>query len=337
MPTSSPTPAPSNTPSSTPVPTYAPSQILTIAKNGFSRIFSASAGRNVVCLRYEDLNANGAPEWFALTHQSDSPSNLQAYILDEEKIYNLEPAPPEPGMPDIGFGQFAVCDIDIGDINLDGFVEIAIFGHAQNNETLLHLFHWDNAENAYVRLGYFAGDAGVKLVETDGDLALEIWEGFRVQEAPSLTWYAIHTWQDQTYGWTSERFDWYSLDRPHAYPSNRPDFAVIAYYLALDDRDLPGAYELLSTQASVNYDTWVIGFATTIGIDVGGVHTIPASVTTGSARVAAMVTSYDNVGGMIIKRLWNVEWDTVQSPAGWRLLQSTAELLEESKATYFSK
>jgi hypothetical protein len=281
------------------------------------------------------LDADSIPEWFALTHKNDTPPSLQAFILDDEASYVLEPAQPKPGLPDIGFGQFPVCEINIGDINLDGHVEIAIFGHGQSNETLLHLFRWDAAHEQYVRLGYFSGDAGVKLVETDGDLTLEIWEGYRVHEAPTLTWYAVHTWQDQTYGWTSERFDWYSQERPHAYPTHEADFAVIAFYLALDDRDLPGAYNLLLSQARASYDVWASGYNTTVRIDVGGVHTIPTSVSAGRARVAAMVTSYDNEGGTIIKRLWDVEWETAVTQQGWRLLESTAELLEESKATYF--
>ena len=334
-PTNSPTPTPSNTPSPTPVPTYSPSQLLTTANNGFSRILSVAAGRHLVCLRYEDLNADGKAEWFALTHQEDTPPNLQAFVLDAETNYTLEPAQPKPGMVEIGFGQFPVCDVEINDLNLDGRMEIAIFGHAQGNETLLHLFSWDAVNQQYVRLGYFSGDASVRFVESDGDLALEIWEGYRVHEAPMLTWYAIHTWQDQTYGWTSDRYDWYSQERPHAYPSHEPDFAVIAFYLALDDRDLPGAYELLLPQTRDNYNTWVLGYATTMQVDVGGVHTIPTSVSADRARVAAMVTSYDNEGGIIIKRLWNVEWDTAKTPSGWRLLTATAEMLEESKATYF--
>jgi len=30
-----------------------------------------------------------------------------------------------------------------------------------------------------------------------------------------------------------------------------------------------------------------------------------------------------------------VEWDTVKTEQGWRLLASTSEMLEESKATFF--
>lgn len=330
-----PTLKPSPSPSPTQIPTYQPAQLLTAATSGLNRILTTAAGRNLVCLRYEDLDADGIPEWIALTHQEDTAPNLQAYVLDENNVYTLEPAQPKPGVTDVGLGQFPVCEIDIQDINLDGHTDIAIFGHTQSNETLLNLFSWDPNKEKYVRLGYFSGDAGVQLVESDGDLALEIWEGYRVLEAPTLTWIIIHTWQDQTYGWTSDRFDWYFQERPHTYPSHGPEFAVISYYLALNDRDLPGAYALLLPQGRDNYESWAIGYATTIHIDVGNAQIIPASITPGRARVSAMVTSYDNEGGIIIRRLWNVEWDTAETEQGWRLLASTADMLEETKATYF--
>lgn len=333
--TTTPTPSPTNTTIPTPIPTYEPSQLLSMAKTGLSQIVTATAGKQLICLRYEDLNADGLAEWFALTHQNDTLPNLQAVILDENTNYILEPAQPKPGIPDVGLGQFPVCDIALKDINLDGKTEIAIFGHTQDNETLLHLFAWDAANHQYERLGYFSGDAGVKIVETDGDLALEIWEGYRVHEAPALSWYVIHTWQDQAYGWTTDRYDWYSQERPYAYPTHRSDFAVISYYLALNDRDLPGAYDLLMPQARTNYDTWASGYATTMRLDVGGVHIVPSDASPGRALIAAMVSSYDNEGGTVIKRLWNIEWDTALTEQGWRLLASKAEKLEESKATYF--
>ncbi len=335
------TPTPTRTPEATippspsPVPTFSPPELLAVASTGMDRILATAEGRTLVCLRYEDLNADGIPEWLALTYQQETPSNLRAFILDAKTSYTLEPALPKPGAPDVGFGQYAMCEIDIRDINLDGRPDISIFGHAQNNETLLNIFNWDAANGQYERLGYFTGDAGVMFVEADGDLAYEIWEGYRIHEAPTLTWYVIHTWQDETYGWTSDRFDWYFQERPRGYPTHGPDFAVIAFYLALDDRDLPGAYELLLPQSRASYETWAVGFATTVRIDVGGAHNIPASVSADRARVAAMVTAYDNEGGTIIKRLWNVEWDTVKTEQGWRLLASTAEMLEESKATFF--
>jgi hypothetical protein len=120
--------------------------------------------------------------------------------------------PPRPGAADIGFGQYPTCEIVVQDVNADGMPEIAIFGHAEGNITVLHLFTWDGED--YRRLGFFSGDAGVKFVNTDGGLEEEIWEGFRVRGAPTLVWYIVYSWEDNAYGWTSEHHDWYFADRP---------------------------------------------------------------------------------------------------------------------------
>jgi len=199
--------------------------------------------------------------------------------------------------------------------------------------TLMHLFAWSGTD--YRRLGFFSGDAGVRFVATDGDLEEEIWEGFRVRGAPTLAWYIVYTWQDNTYGWTSEHHDWYFTDRPQSYPTHSPDYAVIAFYLALNDRDLPGAYDLLAAEGRSAYETWALGYATTLRVSVGSVHTIPGTASDGRARVAAMVTSWDNERGVIAGRRWNVEWDAVNTPAGWRLQSSAAELLEEWTVPYW--
>ena len=53
------------------------------------------------------------------------------------------------------------------------------------------------------------------------------------------------------------------------------------------------------------------------------------------ARVAIMVTAWDNEGGVVAGRLWNVEWDTIRTEGGWRLLTPTSELLEEWTVTYW--
>jgi len=292
----------------------------------------------LICLRYEDTTGDGAPEWLALAHQNTDPPRLSAYILTADTVYPLEPASPEAGKPNVGLGQYPTCEVEVRDVNADGKPEIAIFGHADNNQTLLHLFAWDGdgaTPSGYRRLGYFYGDAGVRFVDRDGDLAEEIWEGHRERQAPNLAWYVIFTWREQTYGWSTDRYDWYALNRPQTYPTHKPEYAVIAFYLALDDRDLPGAYNLMSPQEGRTYETWALGYATTERVSVGSVHTIPGTETENGARVAAMVTSWDNEGGMIIGRLWNTEWATVRTADGWRLTSATAELLEEWTATYW--
>ena len=259
------------------------------------------------------------------------PPRLAGFVLDGETVHALEPAYPKAGEPDVGLGQYATCEIEIRDVNGDGMPEISIFGHADGNRTLLHVYSWDL--NAYRRLGFFSGDGGVRFANVDGEIADTIWEGFRVQGAPELAWYVVYSWRDQTYGWTSDRYDWYFATRPQSYPTHRPEYAVISYYLALNDRDLPGAYALLASEARGAYEAWALGYATTLQASVGGVQAISASVTETSARVTAMVTSWDNEGGVIIRRLWNVEWATVSTPEGWRLTSSTAERLEERPVT----
>jgi len=69
---------------------------------------------------------------------------------DGDAVYELEPAPPKPGVPDVGLGQYLTCEVEVRDVNADGLPEIAVFGHAEDNETLLHLFVWDDS-------GYSAG------------------------------------------------------------------------------------------------------------------------------------------------------------------------------------
>ena len=327
------TPSPSPTPTATPLPTPDPALLLAYADAGLAAIQEHAQNMPVLCLRHEDTDADGAPEWLALVHQEDEPPHLSAFILDGDVAYWLAPAHPQPGVPDVGLGQYAVCDADIRDVNVDGVPEIAIFGHTEKNETLLHLFTWDGTD--YRRLGRFSGDAGVRFMDADGDLELEIWEGYRDQSAPSLAWYVIHTWEDGTYGWTSDCYAWYALERPHSYPTHKAEYAVISFYLALDDRDLSGAYALLTPQDTRDYASWVLGYATTVRVSVGDAHPIPASVTANSARVSAMVTAWDNQGGIIMARLWNVEWDTVRTAAGWRLVDATTDLLEEWTVAYW--
>ncbi len=334
-PTASPPTASTSTPPPlTPVATPNPGPLIAAANTGLARVQAQAGEATLVCLRYEDLDADGAPEWFALAHQTTvSPTRLSAFVLDGTEAYPLEPAFPQPGAPNVGLGQYTTCDIELRDLNADGRVEIAIFGHSAGNETLLHIFAW-NGER-YQRLGRFAGDAGILLKNVDGDLATEIWEGYRVQGTDDFAWYAIHTWTGQSYGWTSDRYDWFYLTRPHSYRSDKPDYAVISFYLAIDDRDLPGAYALLTPADDRPYATWALEYATTLRVDAGNVHTIPGTVSDADARVATIVTTWDNEAGGVVRRLWNVEWQTTHTVEGWRLVGATSELLEEGPVSYW--
>lgn len=332
-PTPTATPAPTVAPTTPPLPTPDPATLLAYANGGLLALREYAQDVPLLCLRHEDLDADGTTEWLALVHQADDPPHISAFVLDSDTVYDLHPAHPKPGIADVGLGQYAVCDVQIRDVNVDGTPEIAIFGHTTKNETLLHLFAWDGA--TYRRLGRFSGDAGVRFMDADGDLELEIWEGYRDASAPSLAWHVIHTWENDTYGWTSDRYTWYSLTRPHTYPTHKAEYAVISFYLALDDRDLPGAYSLLTPQDGREYAPWAIGYATTLRVSVGDAHPIPASITDNSVRVSAMVTAWDNQAGVISARLWNVEWETIRTAAGWRLVEAATTLLEEWPVTYW--
>lgn len=328
-----PTATPTSTPTPTPIPTPDVTAIHNLANAGSLAVGTAIGEATLICLRYEDTTGDGTPEWLAVAHQNATTPRLSAFVLAADAAYPLEPASPEDNKPNVGLGQYPTCEIEVRDVNADGKPDVAIFGHADNNETLLHLFTWEGG--AYRRLGAFSGDAGVRFVNVDGDLEDEIWEGYRERSAPSLAWYVIFTWEEQTYGWTTDRYGWYALNRPQTYPTHKPEYAVIAFYLALDDRDLPGAYNLLIPQEGRTYETWALGYATTKRVSVGSVHVIPGSEAENSARVAAMVTSWDNAGGVIIGRLWNTEWATARTGDGWRLTRATAELLEEWTVTYW--
>lgn len=322
----SPTWTPPATPTRTPEPPLDPARLQASVDAGWRAITSQADGAQIVCVRYEDLNADGQPEWLALTHRAGSEvPRLEGFVLDGELVYDLPSALHGPGRPDVGLGEYATCEIVIRDVNHDGTPEIGIFGHAAGNETMLHLFTWE--VDQYRRLGFWSGNAGVKFMDADGDLKEEIWEGYRMVSAPNIAWYVIYTWEDSTYGWTSDTYDWYFDSRPQTYPTQQPDTAVIAFYLALNDRDLPGAYALLAPENRPTYEAWAVGYATTLKVSAGGVHTIPASSGETQARVAAMVRAWDNEGGVIMGRLWNVEWETVRTEDGWRLRASTAEQL----------
>ncbi len=334
-PTVTPTAMPTVIPTATPFPTPNPQPLTDEIAEGQSRAQAQAQaiGGSLVCLQEVDCDDDGTPEWLALVHQAGPPGRLSAFVLDGAAVYPLEAATPKAGHADVGLGEYATCEVQVRDVNADGRTEIAVFGHSAGNETVLHLFAWDGGH--YRRMGRFAGNAGVSFRNRDGDLADEVWEGYRVDGAPELAWYILHTWTGQSYGWTSDRYDWFTLERPHAYPTSKPEYAVISFYLALDDRDLPGAYHLLLPQDGRGYETWALGFATTLRVDVGDVHIIPGSADENYARVAAMVTAWDNQAGVVVQRLWNVVWTVSRTESGWRLGQVSAESLDSRPVSYW--
>ena len=286
-----------------------------------------AAGVEPLCLRWEDTDDDGEPEWVGLYLQPGEPPQLMAFVLDGDAWYDLE----APEKEKYGLGQHPTCELEVRDINADGQVEILVWGHANTSTDLLHIFVWDGA--AYALLAFFEGDAGVRLENSDGDLADEVSVGY--DAGSDLVWEAVHTWDGANYAWTWERYTWFYLDRPHAHRTDTPEHAVISFYLAIDDRDVPGAYGLLSgsAQAAQPYETWALGFVTTVAAEVGGVHDLSRSGDT--ATVAAQVRAYDDVDGRVIVTLWDVQWTVVRAPDGWRLENATADQLDRWEATYY--
>ena len=331
--TPSPTPPPSHTPTliptttplPTPPPTLDPAAVADVVAAGQAQFQAAAV--EPLCLRWEDTDDDGESEWLGLYLQPGEPPQLAAFVLDGQAWHALLPLEKEKH----GLGEYPTCELEVRDVNADGRVEILVWGHAATSTDLLHIFAWEG--ETYVLLAPFEGKAGLRLENTDGDLADEVVVGY--DAGAGFVWEAVYTWDGANYGWTWERYAWFYLDRPHAYRTDTPEHAVISFYLALDDRDLPGAYALLtgSAQAARPYEVWAVGFATTVAVEVGVVHEIARSGDV--ATVAAHVRAYDNVDGRIVATLWDVEWTAIQTPDGWRLESAAAEQLDQWELGYY--
>jgi hypothetical protein len=320
QPTWTPVPEPTRTP--TPAPTIDPDAVAALTARGRAKL--EARGVDPLCLRWDDTDGDGETEWVGLYFGDE----LQAFVLDGEAWYELRPMDGTA----YGLGAYPTCELEIRDVNADGTTEILVWGHAGTSTDLLHIYVWDGA--AYALLAPFEGEAGVRLVNTDGDLTEEV--VVRYDVGPDLVWEAVYTWDGTLYGWTWERYNWRYLDRPHAYLTSTPERVVISYYLALDDRDLPAAFELLSPEAQTiwgPYDTWAAGFATTVALEVGSVH--EQSRGEEGATVTAQVRAYDNDGGRVVASLWDVTWTVVQSGGAWRLDRVSGTQLDEWEATYY--
>jgi hypothetical protein len=318
-------PIPTLTPTPTAVPTLDAATVAAIIDAGQARLEARDV--EPLCLRWEDTDADGQAEWVGLHLGPDDPVQLEAFVLDGDTWYDLQPLDGESH----GLGEHPTCELEIRDTNADGRVEILVWGHAGASTDLLHIFAWDGA--AYALLAPFEGKRGVRLENTDGDLIDEVVVGY--DAGGDLVWEAVYTWDGSSYGWTWERYAWFYLHRPHVYRADTPEHAVVHFYLAIDDHDLRGAYDLLSSgaQASQSRDEWAVGFATTVGVEVGAVHEIDRSGDT--ATVVAQVRAYDNEDGRIIATLWDLEWTVVQTAGGWRLDGARTSLLDQWEMVYY--
>ncbi|MGD8966187.1 MAG: hypothetical protein PVI07_01650 [Anaerolineae bacterium] len=318
-----PTPAPSATP--TPAPTFDPQAVADRIAAG--QVALEAQGVDPLCLRWEDTDGDGQAEWAGLYLRPTDRPRLEAFVLDGETWHELRALENE----EYGLGMYPACELDVQDINGDGRVEVLIQGHAEENTDLLHIFVWDDLR--YDLLAAFQGDAGIEVDDRDGKLGKEVI--VRYDAGKGLAWEAIHTWDGANYGWTWERYDWLHSDYPHTYLTDDPEHVVISFYLALDDRDLPSAYSLLSSDArsSQPYQTWAAGFDTTLAVEVGSVHQI--AQTGDSATVTAQVRSYDNLDGYVVGRLWDTTWSVRYGDQFWRLQSATSEVLDRWEAPYF--
>ena len=319
------TPVPTATPTPTPAPTLEPAAVAAIVATGEGRL--EAAGVEPLCLRREDTDNDGESEWVGLYVQPGEPPQLMAFVLDGETWHDLRALEGEKH----GLGEYPTCELEVRDVNADGRSEILVWGHADTGIELLHIFAWDGA--TYVLLAPFEGEAGVRLENSDGDLVEEVSVSYDAGDG--LVWEAIFTWDGANYGWTWERYGWFYLDRPHVYHTDTPEHVVISFYLAIDDRDVPGAYGLLSpsAQAAQPYEAWAVGFVTTIAAEVGGVHELSRSGDT--ATVTAQVRAYDNEDGRVVATLWDVQWTVVRTPDGWRLESGTTSQLDRWEAVYY--
>jgi len=316
---------PTPIPSATPAPTLNRTAVAETIEAGQASL--ASREIDPLCLRREDTDDDELPEWVGLYMRPAEPPQLQGFVLDGE-TWHLIRAPAEDKH---GLGTSPTCELEVGDVNADGRTELLVWGHAAGDVDLLHVFVWGGGR--YDLLASFRGDAGIEMVEVNGALPAEIVA--RYDAGAGLAWEQIHSWDGTHYGWTWERYTWLYADHPHAYRTDDPTRAVISFYLALNDRDLPGAYRLLSTavEASQPYQSWAAGFDTMLAVEVGAVHQTRRAGD--AATVNAQVRSYDNLDGYVVGRLWDVTWTLVREEGAWQLQHAANEQLDRWEAAYF--
>lgn len=249
-------------------------------------------------------------------------------MLDGDLWYELT----APAADEHGLGTFPACELEIDDINLDGQPELLVRGRTTGNVDLLHIFVWHDL--GYGLLASFRGDAGIEIGNIDGSLPPEIVA--RWDAGDGLSWEQVHAWDGMHYGWTCERYGWLYADHPHSCVPTNPERAVICYYLALDGRDLPTAYRLLSPEGAAvePYAAWARAFDTVLAVEVGSVHEIDRDGS--AATVTAQVRSYDKIDGYAIGTLWDVTWTLVYDETSWRLADVEREQLERWEATYLN-
>ena len=325
-----------STPSATAAPpgTLAPPTVLpTIDRTALAATVSAGAERisaadvRPLCMQWQDVDGDAVAEWVGVYARPAGDGRLGAFVLDGDAWYELAAIAESK----YGLGELPVCGLEVRDVNLDGRDEILVWGHAESSIDLLHLFAWNGT--AFELVAYFEGNAGIRLEEGDGQLGEEVVVGHRASE--DLVWQVVYTWDGVAYGWTWDRHAWFFSARPHVYDTTSPERAVISFYLAIDDRDLPAAFRLLTVagRAETAYDLWALGFSTTIGVEASAVREIARNAD-GTGSVSAQVLAYDNVNGRVVATWWDVAWTVVANSDGWRLQSVSSEVLDSRELEY---
>lgn len=282
-----------------------------------------------LCLRQHDTDLDGELEWVGLYLRSTEPPQLLGFVLDGNAWYDL--CPPAGEDEARGLGAYPACELETRDINGDGRIEIVVWGRVETNTDLLHIFSWDGTR--YALLGIFEGPGGVRLANETGDTSDQVL--VRLRPENGIAWEIVYAWDGTDYAWVWDRYTWFYPYRPHAYVDDSPLHALASFYLALADRDLPGAFGLLSpaAQAARSYDDWAVGFSTTLDVEVGAPRVV--SQEEGWARVAAQVQAVDNVNGRVVTTLYDVEWQLIDTEAGWRLDSAAVDMLDQWEMPYY--
>jgi hypothetical protein len=286
-----------------------------------ARLAVQAAGVDALCLRSDDLDGDGEREWIGTNLATGNGTRLAAFVLDGDVWYELAPLEGS----DNGLGRAPACDVEIRDVNGDGIREILVWGQAEPSTRILHVFAWDGG--SYALLSSFEGNAGIRVI-SGGEVADGIAVTYKVRHG--FAWEVEYAWDGAAYGWIWDRYVWLYPREAHVYTTDTPEYTVISYYVALGERDLVGAYSLLSdaSRGAQSYDEWIDQFATVVSIEAGSVQELPGA-TEGSATVGAYVRVCQNTEGRTRLALWDVEWQAVSGSAGWRLLQGTPTLLSE--------
>lgn len=273
------------------------------------------------CLLWRDLDNDDENEWLALYMDTTQlQPALAGLILDGDVVYLLDTG------QEIGLGEHATCDVEFHDLTDDSEKEIVVLGQIGAHTQLLHIFHW--AEGGYRMIDSFEGDAGVWLQDADADLVPDVIVG---QRGPTsdLQIQTVYVWNTGRFIVERKRYAFQVLRRPPAYDLSQPDLAVIYFYLAIGDGDVPGAYGFLTERGQTDrpYDDWLRGFATTRWVEVGQVEIL--NLGDESASVRARVRAVDNKEGQIVATTYQVTWQTQRQADHWLLDRAELSKLSE--------